>query len=127
LARWLQVGSVQDGRTQEAPKEKRQQRRDSDESEKSQENRWQEAIEGRRGTERSKAIAESAAAAAAADPQVLIAAQSPRKKGFSFFRGFLFCGKLLAHEGTARVRWPALKFNRNVKGWQSCYAGPAVD
>jgi hypothetical protein len=87
---------VQDGRAQAAPKEERQQRRDSDESEKSQEVRTQQETEGRRWIEIRKAITESAAAAAAADPQVLIAAQSPRKRGFSFFRGFLFCGKLAA-------------------------------
>ena len=87
LARWLHVGSVQHGRTQDGEQPEREERRDCDESEKSQEIRTQQETEGRRGSETGKAIAESAAAAASADSQVLIASQPPRKSEWRLFRG----------------------------------------
>jgi hypothetical protein len=63
LARWLHVGNVQHGRRQEALKQEREERRDSDESEKSQGIGTQQEIEDWRGTEEREADAESAVAA----------------------------------------------------------------
>jgi hypothetical protein len=71
LARWLHVENVQHGRRQEALKQEREERRDSDESEKSQSIGTQQEIEDWRGTERNKALAESAAAASSQVAQVL--------------------------------------------------------
>jgi hypothetical protein len=64
LARCLHVGRAWYGRTLDGTKQKYEPRRSSDESEKGKDSQSQQEVEGRRGTETGKAIAESAAAAA---------------------------------------------------------------